>query len=462
MRASLGGFLEAAFIPTVALALAAVVSLASPAAVRAQAAGSAPAGDPVLRALIDEALARNPDLSAARSAIKAAHTRPGQISALPDPMVSLTYTNDGWAPSLGSMSMTTLGLMVSQDLPFPGKQKQRVDVAANEARQSEPPLARARLTIEAAVTRAYYGLLLARQLAGLTTEQRELWRQVEAVTRARYAAGQGAQQDVLRVQVEVTRVEQRAIEQESEAELRLAELNRLLARPIDQRLDTTARVVLRPLTTSLPDAIAQAHAISPELAAARLSVATERSVLALAKLDFKPDFSVQAGYMNRGGLAPMWIAGVGVSLPLNKAKRRSAVAESELRSEGDGHVIESIDLQLRLRTQERYTRARTAEKIIELYDQGIIAQDQMTVEAAIANYQSGRVPFVSVLEAMTSLYADRWTRETLVTDHARLLASIKEASLEASPEMATAGAMTAARAAGAPGAMGSGMGGRQE
>jgi outer membrane protein TolC len=400
------------------------------------------AGDPILKALVAEALERNPDVAAAQAAIKAAHTRPGQVSALPDPMVSLTYTNDGWAPSLGGMPMTTFGLMVSQDLPAAGKRKQRMDVAMSEARQVEPQLVRTRLGIEAAVTRAYYGLLLTRELAQLTKEQRDLWREVEVVTRTRYAVGQGAQQDVLRVQVEVTRIEQRAIEQASEGELRLAELNRLLARPIDARLDTTSKLTLRPLTASLPELIEDARRISPELDAARLAVATERSVLALAKLDFKPDFSVQASYMNRGGLAPMWLAGVGVSWPFNKAKRQGAVAESQLRSERDNRVIESIDLQLRLRTQERYTRAITAEKIINLYDQGIVPQDRMTVEAAIANYQSGRVPFVSVLEAMTSLYADRWTRESLNADHARLLASITEAGL--------------------PGAMGGGMGGRQE
>jgi len=442
--------------------LVATCLLAAPLSSAGQVAKPQPGDDPVLQALIAEALAHNPDVAAAQAAIKAAHTRPGQVSALPDPMVSMTYTNDGWAPTLGSMEMTTLGVMVSQDLPYPGKRKQRMDVAMNEARQSEPQLARTRLGIEAAVTRSYYGLLLARQLAELTTEQRELWRQVEVVTRARYAVGQGAQQDVLRVQVEVTRIEQRAIEQASEAELRLAELNRLLARPIDGRVETPARLALWPLTVALPDVVEQVRTLSPELAAARLAVATEQSVLALAKLDFKPDFTVQASFMNRGGLPPMWLAGVGVSWPFNKSKRQSAVAESQLRTERDNRVIESIELQLRLRTQERYTRARTAEKIIDLYDQGIVPQDRMTVEAAIANYQSGRVPFVSVLEAMTSLYADRWTRDTLVTDHARLRASIKEASLEASPEMTTLGAPTAAQPSGAPNAMGGGMAGRQE
>ena len=419
-----------------------------------------PGDDPVLLALIAEALARNPDVAAAQAAIKAAHARSGQASARPDPMVSMNYTNDGWAPSLGSMPMTTLGVMVSQDLPYRGKRQQRVDVAMSEARQTEPLLARARLSIEADVTRAYYGLLLARELAELTGEQRELWRDIESVARARYAVGQGAQQDVLRVQVEVTRIEQRAIEQASEAELRLAELNRLLARPIDARLDTSATLTLRPLAASLTEVIEQARSVSPELVAARLAVATEGSVLALARLDFKPDFSIQAGYMNRGGLAPMWLAGFGVSWPIDKAKRESAVAESQLRSERDSRVIDSIDLQLRFRTQQRYTRARTAEKIINLYDQGIVPQDRMTVESALTSYQGGSVPFVSVLEAMTSLFADRWTRESLVADHARLLASLREASLEATPDMTATGAMGAAPRAGAPGAMTGGMGGR--
>ncbi|MEI6666519.1 MAG: TolC family protein [Acidobacteriota bacterium] len=418
-----------------------------------------PGDDPLLQSLIAEALARNPEVAAAQAAITAARQRPAQVSGRPDPMVSMAYTNDGWAPSLGGMPMTTLALMVSQEFPHAGKRQQRADVAVNEARQSEPPLARVRLAIEAGVARAYYGLLLARELAALTAQQRELWQQIEVVARARYAVGQGAQQDVLRVQVEVTRVEQRAIEQASEAELRLAELNTLLARPMDARLETSAALTLRPLTQSLAAAVEQARTISPDLAAARLAVATEQSVLALAQLDFKPDVSVQAGYMNRGGLAPVWLAGVGVSWPLNKTRRQGAVAESQFRSERDARAIESIDLRLRWRSQERYTRARTAEKMVDLYDQGIIPQDRMTVESALASYQGGRLPFVSVLESMTALYADRWARETLVADHERLVASLREASLDATPEMAAVGAMGAARATGAAAASG-GMGGR--
>lgn len=444
------------------VACATAATLLAPAWALAQDARLQPGADPVLQTLINEALTRNPDLLAAQAAIRSARERTNQVSARPDPMLSTTYTNDGWAPSLGSMAMTTLGVMVSQDLPYKGKRQARMDLAASEARETEPQLARVRLGIEAAVKRAYYGLQLARELLVLTGEQRELWRQIEVVTRDRYAIGQGAQQDVLRVQVEVTRIEQRAIEQATEIELRLAEINRLLARDVGTPVETPAPLALTPLAGTLEVAIEAARSVSPELAAARLAVTAERAVQTVAQLDFKPDFSIQAGYMNRGGLEPMWLAGFSLTLPVNRQKRSSAITESQLRAERDQRVIESLDLQLRLRTQERVTRARMAEKIVELYDQGIVPQDRMTVESALTSYQSGRVPFVSVLEAMTSLYADRWTREGLVADHARLLASLQEASLDASPDMTTAASMAVAQPGLSPGAMGGGMGGRRE
>jgi outer membrane protein TolC len=205
----------------------------------------------------------------------------------------------------------------------------------------------------------------------------------------------------------------------------------------------------------------QARAINPELAGARLAIGTSVAAAALARRELKPDFTVQGGYMNRGGLDAMWLAGVGVSWPFNKKARESAIAEAEIRAKGGQHVIESMELQLAYRTRERFTRAKTAEKLVALYDGGIVPQDEMTVEAAIANLQTGRVPFVSVLEAMTALYGDRWTRTGLMADHARLRASLREASLDATPDMAAgAPAAVAGIATGQAGSMSGGMSGK--
>lgn len=70
--------------------------------------------------LVTEALERNPELRAARDAAAAAVERVRPAGALPDPMFSLSYENDGASPSLGEMEMTRLALMVEQQIPFPG------------------------------------------------------------------------------------------------------------------------------------------------------------------------------------------------------------------------------------------------------------------------------------------------------------------------------------------------------
>ena len=167
------------------LTVAAGAWLLTAGAVVGQQPPAAAPGDPVLQMLIDEALSRHPGVQAAHSAISAAQTRIEQARAYPNPMVSTTFTNDGWAPSLGSMPMTTLGVMVSQELPYSGKRDLRAALATAEARQLEPAVTRVRLSLEASVKRAYYALLLGRELQALTDELRTVWKRAAHADRTR-------------------------------------------------------------------------------------------------------------------------------------------------------------------------------------------------------------------------------------------------------------------------------------
>jgi len=399
--------------------------------------------DPLLAGLVQEALAGNPDLRAAEAAMRAAQERPAQVSALADPVVSVLYTNEGWSPSLGTMPDTTLAILVSQDLPFPGKRDLRARLAAIDAEQVEQQLDRARRTVEASLRRAYSGLLQSRALAELTREQAQLWRQIEGVARARYSVGQGNQQDVLRTQVELTRVGQALAEEEAEAAIRLAEINRLLGRPAGTPLDTTIAVQGVAAPEPLPVELERLRAVSPELEAARNAIGRAQVALDIAKREYKPDFGVHGGYMNRGGLDPMWQAGVTVTLPIKRKRRASAVAEAELTLAAAGSRLAAVELQLRLRTEERLAQLAAAQKIALLYGEGIVPQGRMSVEAAIASYQSARVPFITVLESLRTLYGDRATLVRALAGQSRIRASLDEASLEATSDLVMAPAAEA-------------------
>ncbi len=451
-----------------ALVALAGVAIFGAAPAPAQAAWPLPVEDPALAALIEEALSKNPDVSAARQAAAAAGERPAQARSLPNPMFSTSYTNDGWSPSLGTQEMTTLAFMASQDLPYPGKRGLRGDIASREAGQVEQQAERVGRGITAEVKRAYYGLLLSRHLLDLIRDQEENWKQIEGVARARYAVGQGAQQDVLRVQVEVTRIQQLQAEQEAEAEIRLAELNRLLARTPNAPLETSAHLALRPVQGSLDQLFEWATGVSPELKGVNLGIERAALAVTLAKKEFKPDFSVQTAYMNRGGLAPMWQAGIGISVPIYRKRLSAGLAEAEAQLRSTQSVIESVRLQLRFRTQERLTQLKTTEKVAILYGEGIVPQDRMSVEAALANYQTGKLPFIAVLEALTTLYNDRATHLRLLANHEQTLASLEEASLDPTSGMVSGaggmavGGSSLSMAGSAGGASASGSGGMKQ
>jgi cobalt-zinc-cadmium efflux system outer membrane protein len=407
-----------------------------------------------VEALVEEALKANPDVLAAEQVVEAARHRPAQATALPDPMISTVYTNEGWSPSLGEMPDSNLAVMASQELPPAGSRGLQGRIAERDVESAAQQLARVRRSLAASVRRAWASLAQARALLVLVEEQAETWKQIEEVARARYAVGQGAQQDVLRVQVELTRVGQLRLEQQADEQVRLAELNRLVGRASDRAVETSALDAAEGPAEPLDSALERLRAESPELTAARTAVDRARLSVDLAKARFRPTLSVQAAYMNRGGFEPMWQAGVGVSLPLRRGWRKAGVAEAEARVRAAEAQLRGVELELRLRTQERLVQVESARRLGALYAEGIVPQGQMAVEAAVASYQAGKVPFLTVLEALATLYGDRSTQVRLQAGHARALASLEEAGLQPTSDV-----VVAAAAGGMSGGMGAAFSG---
>jgi outer membrane protein, heavy metal efflux system len=445
------------FVSASFLTLAAAARAAGQAPAAAPEAGRAAFADPVLEGLVAEALEKNPDVAASAAAADAARFRIAPAKTLPDPFLAFNYQNDGWAFSLGERDMTFLGVMVSQPLPWPGKLRLAGEEAALRAEEvATGEVGRTRLAIEARVRRAYYEYLLAQELLALIEQRGQSWGAISEIARSRYAAGLGVQQDALRAQVEVLRLDESRADQRALLANRRAELNRLLSRRQDAPIETDQRLEFRPQVPELPALLAGARERSPELAALSRGIDAGGSRILLARKEFLPDFVASGGPMYRGGLDPMWQAGLGVTLPIHtgsRQKARLAEAEAELRS-ARGRAS-SAALELELRTRERFENLDAALRVARLYREGILPTDQLSLESAVASYRAGRVPFVTVLEALNSLYADRALYLTRLAEAEKWRVAIDEADLQPTAAMAAAPAAAPGPASGTSGAMGS-------
>ncbi len=399
--------------------------------------------DRILEALVSEALQKNGDVAASVATAEAAGFRIVPTRTLPDPFLSFNYQNDGWAFSLGERDMTFLGAMFSQPLPWPGKLRIAGDEAALRAEEVQVgTVGRARLSVEARVRRAYYEYLLARELLALIEDRDRSWRQIADVARERYAVGLGVQQDVLRAQVEVLRLDEARADEGALVANRRAELDRLLGRPQDSPVETDQRLEFRPAIPPLPALLEAVRDRSPELAAFESGIEAQRSRVLLTKKSFLPDFVASGGPMYRGGLDPMWQVGLGVTLPIHVGARQKpllAAAEADLRSEQSRRS--SVNLELELQTRERLQNLEAALRVARLYEEGVLPVDQLSLDAAIASYRTGKVPFVTVLEALNTLYADRAIYLTRISDSEKWRVAIDEADLGANPMSAGAPAV---------------------
>ncbi|MBK7702415.1 MAG: TolC family protein [bacterium] len=421
--------------------------------------GPSLANDPVLSDFVRDALATRPEMARAQAEVDAERERVPQARALPDPMLSFGIQNDGFRGiQIGKMEGSFVSIMASQTFPWHGKRGLRGDVTALGARQAEADADRARLTVQAEVARAYLDLLLARDQLALLARLEDLWSQAEGMARVRYETGDGAQSDLLRAQLERSRLKQRRWALAAEEQRRIAVLNRLRGHTVDEAVATSRSLadLPDPAVPEVAAAWADAETRSPELRRWQLDQERSSRLTDLARKDTWPDLTVSAAVMPRGGdFPPMWQAGLSFPLPAWAGSKQSrAVAEGRLRETASLQGAEATRQLLRQRVAERVALLDALVNTNRLYRSELLIQSEVTVTSTMAQYQVGRIAFASVLEAITGHVADLNAYLESAAAAQRLDIAQAEVSLDADAGLAAAG-MSGSPVPGA-GAMGAG------
>ncbi|MFN8010436.1 MAG: TolC family protein [Holophagaceae bacterium] len=443
--------------------LAVAALIAAPLA--AQAPAPSPAHSPTpsqvlaaaLEAYVAEVLARHPDLDRAMESVAVENLKIPQARSLEDPVLGLEYSRSPDTQMGVREDMKSRALTVSQVLPWPGKRDRRETIARQAAAGEEAARDRVRLGLRAEAQRAFVGLMLVREQAGLLDLQDRLAAQAEGAVRARFEAGQGSQADLLRAQLERSRLLQRRWTAEAELRARLAAFNALRDQPADLAFET-------PFTLdALPDPdpavwadLAEAEAArSPEIAAADAHLIHAQAAIHENRLNLRPDFVVSGGVMRTEGVGSGWKVGLGLSLPVwAGSKQRKAVQQWE--AEHRMHLGERRVAALNLsRAQaERRTQAEGIRKVLRLYREGLLTQSRAALDAALLQLESGRAGYLGVLEAVQGYIADR---NAMLEAQAQLQASaIAAEELNPGPTPPIPGLVLAGLSGGA--AMGAGGG----
>ena len=136
-------------------------------------------------------------------------------------------------------------------------------------------------------------------------------------------------------------------------------------------------------------------------------IAKSQFMRSLAKKNYLPDFNLQANYIDvsRGlSMAPdagknAWSVSVGLNLPIWLGKRKAAVREAEEVISSNKLTYENLENQVKAEIKDYHSQLDITDKTLVLYEQGLIAQAESSLESAMASYRTGKLDFLDLLDA---------------------------------------------------------------
>jgi cobalt-zinc-cadmium efflux system outer membrane protein len=363
-------------------------------------AGAQPQERLALADAVAEAVARNPAIGAAEHRYDAARQRPIQERSLPDPTISAGYVGSGrpWpGAGLGVEPTANIGVMISQDLPYPATRNLRASLASRDADAEFQQIDIARLALTARIKQAYYRLAYAYAVGDVLARNRQLLDTLLKVSENRYGVGKAAQQDVIKAQTELSILELQIERVHQERATREGELNALLARPPTAEVGQPDDLLLTPFDVSLESLLEAAKAHAPALQRDQILIDRSQLAVDVARREYKPEFAVIGGYAYMGAMPAMYEFRVDVKIPLQRARRNAAVNEQRSAVEEARHIYDADRLDLQGRVQADHKMASTSVRLAGLYRDTVLPQARLALESSMAGYQTGAVDFLSVL-----------------------------------------------------------------
>jgi len=407
-------------------------SLAVPVWVLAQSAASREGGPgPPLSptTLVREATERNPEILAARRAVEAKRARIPQAGAWADPTITLSYGGNALPPFtvMRGDPSSARQVMAEQTIPYPGKTRLRGEIASRDADAEELAYEVATRRVTAEVKQAYFDLAYADRSLAILQKDRQALVALEKVTEIRYSVGKAAQQDVLRAQLELTRLAERATQVQQQRRTLEAQLNSLRNFPMDLPLGAPPALQPSPFSCTQDQLQEAAQASYPVLKQRQSMVDQNQLSVDLARKEERPDFSVGYLYMQRDGLPDMYGITLSTSLPFfHHRKQDKVIAEAAANLESARQMQANELTVLRYQVQQDFLEIQATEQLLKLYAQGIAPQSSLTLESSIHSYATGGLDFLTVLSNFQTVIDVELDYHLQVINHEKALARLEE------------------------------------
>ncbi len=367
-----------------------------------------------------------------RSRLQEQALRERAISAgqLPDPKLRLALANlptDSF--DFNQENMTQLQFGVSQQ--FPRGDSLQLRQRQTQQRADSGPLARAQrqATVTRQVASLWLNIYSQQAKIRLTEQNRALFEQLLEVAEANYRNGRSERHDLLKAELELTRLEDRVTRLRQQREQLRGQLALWLPSDLAGQLMPNERPqILRAEPTVTPAHHALVDHPAVQLIDQQISVA--QTAVKLADQAYKPAWNLSAQYGYRDEMdtgrdrADFASVAVSFDLPLFPEKRQDPQRRAAV------HDVQALREARELALRKLHSEWRTAEASLKQIDARLALSDQLLTRfdgqrrAAMQAYANGTADFTEVMQAAIGELNTRLQRVQLHTEHQQNLLTI--------------------------------------
>ncbi|MEQ9616545.1 MAG: TolC family protein [Phycisphaerales bacterium] len=385
----------------------------------------------------------NPGLEASFHRWYAEVLRVPQLRALPDPRLTFGVFVEEVETAAGPQT-SKIGL--SQTFPWFGELQAREDAAASAANAAWREYESRLLDLRERVITSLHELAYLDRAVSLTEENLELLGQFEQIARTRYRVATGSHPELIRIQVDLGRLESRLEELRDLRGPYLAKLNAALNRPVAAPAIVPADLPSRVYEGEIESLVELAGRANPSLLAMEDRAESQRALERAARAAGHPDITLGIDYtfvrddapnptFSESGDDPVLLT-LGLTLPLDREKYDSAVREAGVRRLALGHEraerLNALGAELRMALFEH----RDAHRLVELYEHTLIPKASESLSASLGGFRVGEQSMLDLLETQRTLLEFQVALERARADRAAALATLERlagAELEARP-----------------------------
>ena len=340
----------------------------------------------------------NPTVAAASLDFDAAVHKIGTAGVLADPTLIL----EAWDVNRQGVGQRRIGL--EQEIKFWSKYGLERDIAQSDADAAKFQ-GRATVTeLIAQVIAAHGEYNAAYEAVAVSVEIKRRDDDILGLVRSRYGATSVDQQDVIRAEVEAATAEGDVVRRQGELKSAAARLNALIGRPSLAPLaaPTGFRAVK---AISLAQVQALARSANPMLAMAGAQSNSAAQTKSLTDLNYYPDVTLGAKYVQRPGTEDTGEFMLGVKLPLHYEVKDAEQRAAGARLGAAQARNEALRLRVDGQVADAWFSVDALRKVVQIYASRQVPAARTSLDTARNGFQAGTTDLFFVFEAERRLRA---------------------------------------------------------